>query len=735
MNNFFYREDDFSLFQKALKQTKDEPIIINILSTDSSLKEANPRAEQPAPVARKNMSSKFQANPFNKFFGPRKQRTTPVDMSNFSSWKNKNYREAEQKISAAANTEAAPTLSLSEYMSQRTGAKMYNEVDQAKTELQKPINELPTTDPIYKKYSLDSYLHKLEQQSKVKDEFEASGDILEPLMDMDVQEVVPTSGQDEVFASESNVSIEDFSFDDDFEGNKYSVEREELDKMRERLDKIEREAKEMRDAKKKEMEASEEFDDDEDDDFDFEKLGFDDDELKELEEDKSKEEASSKQTEETDDKIVSEETDATDEQVKPKAKGKYYYEINKMINEDADTDIAEDDAETGKISKSEEEKLEDLEVAKEEDEISDETSKAIPASDDSDVKEVSENEDETKFSDTDKDIDTEPSGDAEDDADDIQDDDIEDIDDIEEDDIEDIDDIEEDDIQEIDEDKDEDDQLIKTEADEVFKPQYKTGVVPTFEQPAISETYGEDTLASEEKYQPYGYQTSTPATVMVYPQVQTEDTELQKQHEKLQAQLLEMIEENKKNDIETEEKLRQAKLENQRLVEEYEEKLKNLEDDFKQRDEEIKKQVYIDKLKHDIKLKDVKTDYNKRAEEFREIAAISSKRAEFGMMLKKELEKNLNIANLEMDKKLLEISSNARLEEEKQKTRTARVKVEPKEVDTVIEEEKETKTAAKKPVTKSATPRKRATSRTTRPRTRTTRKRIDSDIIGGIDFE
>ena len=93
MNNFFYSSSDYDLFKKALRTTKNEPVIINILSDDSSLNEAGEDAVA-VNTQRKQMSSKFQASPFDKFFGPRKKRTDPLDMKDFSSWKNKNYRNA-----------------------------------------------------------------------------------------------------------------------------------------------------------------------------------------------------------------------------------------------------------------------------------------------------------------------------------------------------------------------------------------------------------------------------------------------------------------------------------------------------------------------------------------------------------------------------------------------------------------------------------------------------------------
>ena len=68
MNNFFFDESDYSLFKKALRATEKEPVIINILSTDSSLQSKKDTAVESAAV-RKNMSKKYEPSPFGKFFG------------------------------------------------------------------------------------------------------------------------------------------------------------------------------------------------------------------------------------------------------------------------------------------------------------------------------------------------------------------------------------------------------------------------------------------------------------------------------------------------------------------------------------------------------------------------------------------------------------------------------------------------------------------------------------------
>ena len=729
MNNFFYNESDFSLFKKALKQTESEPVIINILSTDSSLKEANKHEE--APVVRKNLSSKFKPNPFNKFFGPRKQRTTPVDMGNFSSWKNKNYREAEQQISTSTETSARTTFSLADYMNQNTSEKKFNDVDQLKSETQKPITQLSSDDPTYKKYSLDSYLHKLEQQSQVKSEFEENSDILEPLVDMNMQEVVPTSGQDEVFGGASNVNVEDFSLDEGFAGERFSFEREELDKVRSRLDKLEREAQNIKEKQTEKVISTNELTDiakdGEEDDFDLGKLGIDDEDLLD-------------DIEKVNDKFGA--NDVQEKPDAPKVQGKRFFEINRNENVKPRTTEQEDVVGGGSVDdeSSEETSAETTETSTET--ASTEATQTGSGSPEGvvisgDVTILTGGEGETATTEAEQGETASAEGEEKEEfvtgktvsRDDIL--------------------------------TKEDFRTITDEFMTKFTEMYQKGPNgaqqgQSFGAPAETAGEGVPPLDTDDEmtgfdgqsvpvygdpYEAYG-QEQTPVGYTGYGPAPIDNTQmLQQQQNELQAKIIEMLETNKKSDFEAEEKLRLAKLENQRMAQEYETRLKDLESSFRRRDEEMKKQAYLDKLKSDIKLKKAETSYKKKEEEFRELANVSSEKAKFGIMLKKELENNLNISNLEMDKKLLEVASKNKKklydEELAAKEKAAKV-VETEVVEEEVEEE-EVVEKPKKTTTKKTTTRRRTTTgrTTTRPRsrTRTPRRKIDSDIIGGIDFE
>ncbi len=677
MNNFFYNESDFSLFRKALKQTESEPVIINILSTDSSLKEANKHEE--APVVRKNLSSKFKPNPFNKFFGPRKQRTTPVDMGNFSSWKNKNYREAEKKIGLAETTETK--FSLTDYLNKNASEKKFNDVDQLKSDNQKPINQLSTNDPMYKKYSLDSYLNKLEQQSKVNTEFEENSDILEPLVEM--QNVVPTSSQDEVFGNDNAVNVEDFSFDEVFAGEKFRFETEELEKVRARLDKLEREASNTKLKPTEKVISTNELTDiakdGEEDDFDLANLGIDEDELLD-------------DIEKVNDKLGAEDVQEKDDT--PKVQGKRFVEINRnpesakkrgaVIEKDI-VSAAEESAEEKKDDNKPESKDAETEAKTDNAENLTETPKV---------------EDEKADFVTGKTISRE----------DIL--------------------------------TKEDFRTITDEFMSKFTELYgksggeKTALGSQAEKAkagGVEINKNEDNLPLvDDEIDAYA-----PEQMQQFGTYAPIDSQyLQMQQNELQAKIIEMLDRNNKSDFEAEERLRMAKLETQRVAEEYESRLKELESSFRKRDEELQKQAYLDKLKSDIKLKKAETNFKKKEEEYREMANESSEKAKFGLMLKNELENNLNISNLEMDKKLLEVASK----------HSKKVEIEEPEVENIddIEEEivedeveevaKPKKSAARRPASRRRTS-SRSTSRTTRTRTRSPRRKMDSDIIGGIDFE
>ena len=139
MENFFNDIFEYNLFKKALKATEGETVVVNKLATDDILKHKDDSPRKNAPVQHKNMSEKFEPSPFGRYFGSKRKRTTPLDMSDFSSWKNKNYRNIEEK--SAEENNSRPTFSLSEYMKSKSMQK-FNDADKQRTENKKPINQL-----------------------------------------------------------------------------------------------------------------------------------------------------------------------------------------------------------------------------------------------------------------------------------------------------------------------------------------------------------------------------------------------------------------------------------------------------------------------------------------------------------------------------------------------------------------------------------------------------------------
>lgn len=725
MSNFFYKSSAYPLFKKAMKTTRGEPIVLNLLSTDSSLKTDEPIDQ--APVQRKNLSNKFEPSPFGKFFGPRKQRTTPVDMSDFSSWKNKNYRQTEKNIGEEAKSET-PRLTLADFMKKNADDKKFNDLDQLTTENQKPIDQISTSDPTYKKYSLDSFLHKYEEQTKVKDKFDQNDDLLEPLQFDLMQQVVPDSSQDENFMSTSDVKIEDVSFDGDISGEKFAFEGEDLDKVRSRLDKKAREEANIKEKQTEKVISTNELteiakDGEEDDSFNLTKLGVDD-EIQVDDIEKINEKFAGGASEESKDV--------------PKVSHKTFIEINK----------------TPSPAKPVEEPV---------DGVVDDTVQEIKT----------EPVTQTKGTVIDADIDVLQGLDV----DSLDEDEME-MDPLDEtegfsgllSDTEDEDDLVGEDIEEhLSKKKISRDDLLtkddfRTITDEFmtkFTEMYKkdaaepVGFVepqtytqaPAAQIPTIipvDVSFGEVQEASEQQQfvadpaaqmQPQGMQpVDQPVDQSMIEPSQSE--QLLQQQAELQAKILEMIEEKKKVDSEAESKLKQAELEKQRVTEEYESRLKELEQSIKARDEESKKKAYLDKLKSDIKLKKAETNFKKREEQLREMEKKSSEKMKIGVMLKKELKNNLNMSNLEMDKKLLEVASKIKRDEEADDQSVLQKKPQiPEPVEEIVEEvvEEEPKPAPKKTASKTTT-RKKTTMRS-RSHTRTPRRKIDSDIIGGINFD
>lgn len=725
MNNFFFDESDYSLFRKALKTTDNEPIVINILSTDSSLQSREDKTAEVA-SARKNMSKKYEPSPFGKFFGPRKQQSVSVDMKDFSSWKNKNYRKTEKSLDDRTNSEVK--FSVADFMNDKSSGT-FNELDQAKSDLQKPINQLSTSDPLYKRFSLDSYMHKLEEQTLTKDSFEENDDILEPL-GTDTQSVVPDSSQDENFGFGSNINIEKFAFDDNTSGDEFKFEQEELDKFRARLDKIEREAANIKEKSTQKLIDSNELSEI--------SGGFNIDKLTDESDESSTSSINSTET--------SVETDSNNDT--PKVKHKTFFEVNK--NDGA----VKKRTGSGLLAAFEDAEQESSAVATAgvDDEL---TFGVVSDSDGVEPEETLQTGETEEVGGLDELLTEEDSAAQEDSA--IQED--EESQDVAVDENDSIDDF---DLTE----EDGEDELL-TEA-ETTKSQSEDldAVGETETIPAAGEQivapYGQDIVTPvADPGAMYGYPETGHRTQIVAPSYVDESAELK-------AQLQELIDSNKKLDYEHGQKLREAELEKERVAAEYESRIREMEKSFKESYEDFKKQAYLDKLDRDIKLKEAETKFKKKTEKIKEEEKESYSKEKLGVMLRKELKSNLNISNLEMDKKLLEVASKlnkdnydklfaentemvrkmeeeaaraAAEEEARRAAELAEAEAEDEEVEEVeeveeIDEETSAKTTKSKSSTRKSTTRKRKpTTRKTTTARRSPRRKIDSDIIGGIDFD
>ena len=682
MNNFFYNNFDYTLFKKAFKETKGEPVIINILSSDSSLTDKKKETKQ---VARKNYSNKFEPSPFGKFFGPRRQQTSSVDMNNFSSWKNKNYRDIEKKID---KTEKNPLkFSIADFMNERSKSMKYNELDQAKSEVQKPITQLSSSDPLYKRFSLDSYMHKLEEQTKVKSSFEQNDDILEPLGDL-TEKVVPDSSQDENFSYASDVNVEGVAFDDNIGGEKYRIAQDELDKVKSRLEKMEREIKDKSNEKVLSSEISDLTKDDNNDSFDLEKLGFDDEEI----DDDNKIEVDD--IEKVNDKVLSKDETSLkqNDENKPKVDHKKFMEINRTesssprkINSDAKSDESElnknvnDDIETSVDVDENTEEAQEVDADKQTEAPSEDLNEesANLSSDE----EPEENNDNSGI---DGDENENDLVDAEQSSDDEFKTEIYDNDKR----------VDRDDILTKQDFRTMTDEFMQRFAQLYKKDNDNQNIAQQYDQQGninseVSEQYSEPEPYVAEQYTPF---------------VQT--AEQVNQNNELQSKILELIEQNKKADSEAEEKLKKAELEKEKVAEEYENKIKEIEENYKKSYEEFKQKAYLEKLDSDLKLQQAESDFKKRESKIKEKEKAISKKQKMGELLKKEIKSNVSISNLEMEKKLLEESA------KKGK------KVETK----VITKERIVEVPVKKKPVKKRGPKKK-------------RRKIDSDIIGNIDFE
>ena len=739
MNNFFYSSSDYDLFKKALRSTKNEPVVINILSDDSSLDE-NGETIAHSNLQRKQMSSKFQASasPFDKFFGPRKKRTDPLDMKDFSSWKNKNYRESEKQINE--EPEETTKFSFSDYLNSRAKDKKYNDEDAIKSETQKSIEEMSSSDENYKKFSLDSYLNKLERQTKAKKDFEQTEDLVKDFVSDD-SSFRASMDQDENFISSSNVDVEDVAFGGEIKGDKFAFDREELEIVKARLDKMEREANNIKDKPTTKLISSNELsevakgDDEEEDSFDLDKLGIEDD----IEKVNDKIEEKNKNLQVTGD----------DETAIPKVEHKKFVEVKKSSDSSMSTIVSGGESAQGgessgpvtinivsgsEISGASQGKTDSLpavDISSTKKDSQESGSIGGIQSESGVVKPVvidgaTANPEELKEADS-KDSDGSEMSFV--DAVPFVDGEVSDVDAIS-------------DLSNRDSEiKKTDEYITKTDlrnvTDEIIGKFSELNRTPAGQERygsgEFADPYGTGYRGIEQPYggvNPYmqGVDSDNPFDQQtnvfgVVGGVQGVDREYKKKQDELQSQLMELIEQNKRTDEEISKKLEMAEKEKLRVAEEYENRLKELEESMIKREEAVKQQAYIEKLKNDIKFKKSENKYRLREEQIRESEKSNSQTLLDCEKLKSELRSYLSVSNLEMDKKLLEIVNRIhKLEIVKQEQ-----KVEELEQD--LKEE-----VTKRPARKSA-PKRRSSTVKSRMRTRTPRRKIDSDIIGGINFD
>lgn len=699
MNNFFYRDLDYDLFKKALRSTKNEPVVINILSNDSSLNTES-STDNVVNTQRKQMSSKFQASPFDKFFGPRKKRTDPIDMKDFSSWRNKNFRESEKKINEAPET--TTKFSFSDFLNSKTKNDKFNDEDKLKSETQKPIDQISVNDEDYKKFSLDSYLNKLERESKVKKDFEKTEDLMDPFIEDN--EVTSDASQDENFMSDGNVGVEDVALGGDVGGDKFSFDRDELDTIKARLEKMEREANNIKDKPTTKVISTEEINEmkgktDEDDEFDLDKLGIEDD----IERVNKKIDTLNKALQITGD----------DETETPVVQHKRFFEINKNFD---DTKVSE---KTEDKSAEETDNLDNLEAGSEDVKADDKNEETAKTSEDGVVKpsvNINANTD---------DLDEE--GETEESIIDV----VEMPESVNENDLE---------KSEINEGHDyltrADFKNFTEEIVNKFSEMYRDtnknnpndnqaldagdGIA---QDDVVGQAYGQP-FGQGDEMMPYG-QTYQGVPVAQNPN----EPNIYQQQTDLQTKIVELIEQNKKSDLDVAEKLQQVELEKQRVTQQYEARLRELEASMKKREEEVKQQAYIEKLRNDIKFKSSENKFKLREEKIRESEKLSSEIQLASEKLKSELRNCLNISNLEMDKKLLESVNKIH------KISNVSAETDVQEDVDEVQEETEKTTRTRRTSTRRTSTRRKTSSVKTRMRTRTPRRKIDSDIIGGIDFD
>ncbi len=746
MENFFNDAFEFSIFKKALKATDGEPVVVNLLSSDESLvSEAKPSKLAFAPQ-RKNMSEKFGPSPYGKYFGARNKRTAPVDMSDFSAWKNKNYRKVEETSYNKEQGETK-TFSLSDFLKNKS-TKQYSELDQAKSNLKKPITQMSSNDPDYKKFAMDSYMHKLEEGIIAKDKFKENEDLLEPISSMSDEDFDKQVSQDEDFSS-SSFNFDENSFDDIGSGESFSLDKKELDEVKSRLERIEREANNIKEKPNRAVITGDELKDDEDKTFSLDSL-IDDDELDE----------NAETSEQVESPIVSAAQSSEDEaDEEKKTPPKKYYEVNlneevierkakeakeqaikqKEISQNSEYDEISDDnlksdetgdlgLEEGALKSANEDYDGDFDEDKEpRNKTDEETSQDIEENNDAeqtaDIFETLETGDEETSDGGGGDGETETEkaisemadyketlGNYDlDEADDYADEEVEteqDIQPIFEGEPE----IEPEPEGNIDDIKSRSGDFMSTETNDNLTQEFISRMTQrkqekaqdgTSEQAALSVSAGEDDALWHKKSAEL--------------EEKINDLQRKKQEaDELAAQKLKIAEEN-----------------NKRVQEDYQSKLKGIEETYSRKYEEIKERMYRDRLDNERRFDEFKSSLN----ETKQVKPASNMN-EIGKLYKKQLKSTYNISNLESDKKLLQISNKFKADKAKSQSQTDNKN----NLETDVVPERQTKRvkeqSSKTAIAKPAAAKVAAKSKTARRRrSSSTRRKIDSDIIGSINFD
>lgn len=637
MDNFFSNALDYSVFKKALKITDGESVVINVSSTDPSLVAPVKYSYNPSNKARKNMSSKYEPSPFGRFFGSSKRSSAPIDMNDFTSWKNKNYRQAEEGLDEKKDV-GFNTFSMSSFMKESSGDK-YNELDQAKFDLQKPIEQLSSDDPTLKKFSLDGYMHKLEESILAKDKFEKNDDLLEPIVSDesfeekdDLKQLVEglNTFQDEDFPN-IDTNIESFAMDEATSGNEFSLNQEELDKVKRKIAKIEKKAKNIKEKPNQKLLVDDDFFSD-----------IDDDDLLKKEEpvDPTSLDSIMLKKDSDNENIVEivDET-ATAEKQEKSVYGKKLNEV--VINSDVKKSPASNKSGTQTTKQPIFITTTDIVDKKEPEKVDTKNS-------DSDVLTKAEFKDMTND--------------------------------------------------------------FMSKFSELYK--MTTGQQDP-SQDALAQGnylvdggYQEAIYNPNSQYAPYDYQT------------------MADNQQELQAKILELVEDKNKTDRENQERLKKIEEERDRIGEEYKNKLKEMEESYNKKYEEFKQQMYIDKVNNDKAIKEQENKIKVRANEIK----TETKARDMSIVLKKEIKSNFNISNLEMEKKLLEATAKLNKEEnQKLKENLSKRVVVKVPVPVPTPEPKPEPVQEAKPVVEEKKP-------APKKRTRKKSRKMDSDIIGGIDF-